>query len=38
MIQFYVTAIKYGYLTLDDVPEVYLKRVKELLGIEDDEE
>lgn len=38
MIQFYVTAIKYGYLTLDDVPAVYLESVKELLDIEDDEE
>lgn len=34
MLNFYISAVKYGYMQIDDVPEIYQEQVKEALGIE----
>lgn len=33
MLNMYTIAVKYGYLTIDQVPSQYQKQVKENLGI-----
>ncbi|MGB4155937.1 MAG: CD1375 family protein [Caldicoprobacterales bacterium] len=35
MAQFLATQIKLGRITIDDVPEKYRKKVKQILGITD---
>ena len=32
MINFYISAVRYGYMTIDEVPEIYRGDVEEALG------
>lgn len=32
MVSFYVSAIKYGYMSIEDVPDIYKDEVNELLS------
>lgn len=34
MLNFYIVAVKYGYLTIDRVPSIYLNDVKVALGLD----
>ena len=33
MINFYISAVKFGYMQIEDVPHIYIEQVKEALGI-----
>jgi len=35
MLSFYITAVKYNYLTIEKVPAAYQTEVKKALGMED---
>lgn len=34
MVNFYISAVTYGYMTIDQVPVIYQDEVKAALGIE----
>lgn len=38
MLNFYIVAVKYGYLTIDRVPSIYRDQVKDALGLNQQED